>query len=773
MSTDDVTRALTDAAHDYRNRGWRVIQLHSVGPDGKTCSCRRGGNCSSAGKHPRRDEWQNTEPYSAADIETLWSERPKANLGIATGEPSGLWVLDIDPKHGGLGGMKALIDEHGALPATFTVQTGSGGYHYYFALPDFVVKNDQSGRVAQGVDVRGQGGQVVAPPSRSDIGPYTVLRDAPLAQAPAWLLKKVRKDEPTAPKITAAELPKPEEISEAEWNRLNAYASRAIEAEKARLRRLAETGWDGEPWNHTTFEVSCSLIEFGNSPWCSYSTGQAQADVLECAPRDNQGFDTWTVEKTFRSALERVGDKARPVPENRSAEPDPLFNGPDVRVNPTQGGGEQTTPVVGHGGPDRFFDPKEGLLTQTLTQAVLDLGPIGYGRDLGFWEYDHGVWKPNRTLLEDRAIDLLGNRYRPAHVATITGPVRKRAFKLEGDPTEGYMNFANGMLDWQTGEVLAHDANFKSTIQFPIAWNPEAECPIFDQFLADVMHADYVDLAWEMIGYLMMSGNPLQVAFLLYGSGGNGKGTLVRVLQDILGLENVASEPLDRLNGDRFSAVNLYGKIANIAGDIDATYQESTAAFKRLTGEDEIAAERKFGDRFVFRNWAVPLFSANKIPGSSDVTEGYLRRWVVLHFHKRITDPTPGLSNLLATEVEGIAAKAVPALRRLMERRKFDPQGEAVKAKQEFAEAIDQVRQWVGSGEVQQAPDHQAPVVELFAAYSIWAQRTNRGRVNETEFSHRLEAIGYPLEVVAGARYHNGLKVPTHSHQPQSPASFF
>jgi P4 family phage/plasmid primase-like protien len=752
------------AAHEYRRRAWRVIQLHSVGPDGRTCSCQRGAQCPSAGKHPIENRWQNSPAYSAADIQALWDERPNANIGIATGLPSGFWVLDIDPKSGGMESMGNLTAAHGALPATFVVKTGSGGYHYYFLLPDdFEVQNDQSGYVAPGIDVRGRGGQVVAAPSVTDKGPYEIVTDLPVAQAPQWLLDAVHKPEHGDVEIiTADDLPKPEDIEPAEWDRLNRYANQAIGRERDRLRKLELSGWDGEPWNGTTFEVSCALIEFVNSPWCSYSLGQARNDVMTLTPRDTEGFDNYTVAKTFQSAVNTVGEKARAMPENRQREPDPLFEGVEDRSNPTEGDGSEGHPVVGAQGPARFFNEKgTELLARELANGVLELGPIGLGRDRDFWRYEGGVWRSDPDIVMHRSVDLLGNSYRPRHLSAAKDIVHRLARPITADPVPDYMNFRNGMLHWQTGVLEEHDPDFGSTIQFPLDYNPEAACPNFDKFLGQILHEDYVALAWEMLGYLMYSGNPQQVAFLFYGGGQNGKGTLIRVIEGILGRKNIAHESLDQLNKSTFSAVNLYGKIANIAGDIDATYQESTANFKKITGEDTIGAERKFGDRFDFENWAVPLFSANKIPGSADVTEGYLRRWIVLHFHKHIAESEriTGLSDLLQAELEGIAAKALVPLRTLMVRDRFDPQGEATKGKEEFAQAIDKVRHWVASGDAIESPETLCPLMDLYSSYAVWAERSGQRKVSEQEFSHRLENIGYPTKRENAQLCHVGLLV--------------
>ncbi len=764
---------LLAAAHDYRNRGWRVIALHRVGPDGRTCSCKKGGNCESAGKHPMNMAWQKSAPMSAADVQATWDVPRPPNLGIATGRESNLWVFDIDPKNGGMESMAALVAEHGPMPATFVTETGSGGFHYYFEYPEDIELRNTSELIGPGLDTRASGGQVVAAPSRSDVGSYSVRVDAPLGQAPAWLLEAARRPEVDPESIvTAADLPKPEDMDPAEWERLNAYSLKAIKGNLDRLDAMATAKTDhpeayaGEPWNHTTFQVSAALIEIANSPWNAYSVGQARADVMAHAPRDRD-FDSEVIGKTWASAIEKVGDKARPVPAGQaSPEPDFLFDSPDVRSNvqppgPTSAGGAAESTPAGQGDldflePDDFFDKKD-LQVETLGSAVRAMGPLAWGRDEDFWSFHDGVWTSDPDVMKNRCVDLLGQRYRNGHADNAATVVKRHCKTLEAEPHPRWMNFTNGMLDWETGSLVPHEPTHHSTVQFPVEYDADAVCPTFDAFLADVMHDDYVELAWEMIGYLLYSGNPLQKAFMFYGSGGNGKGTLMRVIEDLLGRQNVASESLDDLNGNRFAAVNLFGKIANLAGDIDGNYQESTANFKKLTGEDTYAGERKFGQRFTFQSWAVPVFSANKIPGSADVTEGYFRRWVVLHFHKRIANMIPGFSDLLASELPGIAAKAVRALRVLMEREAFEPKGEAVLGMEEFKMQIDQVRQWAHSGELVNKEGAWTALDLLYARYRSWAERSGQGRLKESEFSSRLHAMGFIRNAEHGAIQHRGL----------------
>jgi len=414
------------------------------------------------------------------------------------------------------------------------------------------------------------------------------------------------------------------------------------------------------------------------------------------------------------------------------------------------------------GDENRFFDKETGPLVIDIARAVLKLGPLRWGADEAFWTWNNsGVWRSSPREVQTRCVRLLKNRFRKSISDNVETVVRSMVPEIECGPVEGFINFTNGMLNWRTGEMVPHAEEFKSTVQLPIPYDPEAKCPHFDEFLESVLTDDYVRVAWQMMGYLMFSGNPLQVAFLFLGTGGNGKGTLMRIISAMLGQENCSAESLDALNTNKFAAISLFGKIANLAGDIDATYQQSTANFKKLTGEDLYAAERKFGARFLFTSWAVPVFSANKIPPSADTSRGYLRRWVVLTFGKTITKPILGLSDRLLTELPGIAARAVAEIEPLMKSQKFDITGEALQGQDEFATSLDQVRQWIDECCIP-APEHKATETRdsTYAAYRAWATRNGNGIFKGSEFYHRMESAGYPtVKRNSGRRYIDGLKI--------------
>ncbi len=177
-------RTILDFALYYADEGLRVLPLHSArSPD--SCTCGQ-ANCSSVAKHPITRNGVKDATYDQVQIREWWRLYPDANVGIATGE--GLLVIDIDPRHGGsLEALQALVE----LPATATVQTGSGGLHLYFRYDQKLALRNTAGKLAPGIDTRAEGGYVVAAPSRHAGGNryYWKDRRPGYAQAPDELLE--------------------------------------------------------------------------------------------------------------------------------------------------------------------------------------------------------------------------------------------------------------------------------------------------------------------------------------------------------------------------------------------------------------------------------------------------------------------------------------------------------------------------------------------------------------------------------------------------------
>lgn len=197
---------LQQTALRYAHRGWAVLPLHTI-VNGK-CSCQN--NCDSPGKHPRIKQGLLNATTDINQITQWWHKWPQANIGIRTGSVSGIVVIDIDPRHDGDNSLSKLEHTYRQLPDTLEAGTGSGGRHVYFRHPGGYIPNG-AGIFGDGIDIRGDGGYVVAPPSIHisgrkyswDIG----TEQYDLAPMPDWLIQLLQAQTNRVPEKVEGSIP--------------------------------------------------------------------------------------------------------------------------------------------------------------------------------------------------------------------------------------------------------------------------------------------------------------------------------------------------------------------------------------------------------------------------------------------------------------------------------------------------------------------------------------------------------------------------------------
>lgn len=233
------------------------------------------------------------------------------------------------------------------------------------------------------------------------------------------------------------------------------------------------------------------------------------------------------------------------------------------------------------------------------------------------------------------------------------------------------INVKNGLLDLRTGKMQPHNPDTITTVQLPITFDPNAKCPNIEEFLKEVLNPEDIKLSYEIAGWFLWRQYHIHKAIMLYGHGRNGKGTLLRLYETFLGINNCSHVSLQKLVSDRFAPVDLVGKAANIFGDLPQKDLSETDIFKCLTGGDAIRVEDKFKKAFDMRNEAKLIFSANELPKTPDNTVGFFSRWIIIIFLNQfgtLERPlNPNLDDELHTpeELSGFLNKALEGLSRL------------------------------------------------------------------------------------------------------------
>jgi len=406
----------------------------------------------------------------------------------------------------------------------------------------------------------------------------------------------------------------------------------------------------------------------------------------------------------------------------------------------------------GAGSP--WFDADGGLLVQELAGAIRDQHSTLLARDDTVAVYRDGVYVIDKLAIRGAISDRLGDAYTTGRRANVeeflVAELARLGERLPAYADRPLVNFRNGVLDLESGDWLEHDPKFASTHQLTVPWEPDAACPLFDRWLVESAGTQAPALLEAASVLLDPSVSPTKALFL-FGSARSGKSTFLRLLEALVGPEHVAGVSLHALSDDHFAAANLYGRVLNVDADVKAADVRDLSLFKKLTGEDVITANRKYGAQFEFRNRALFAFSANEVPSVGENSRAYVERIVPILFGRSFAgaiDVT--LEPRLRAELPGIAVRLVRAWQE--RRARGHDIGADPRVVELFETSSDRVRQWVADRcelvvGAQGQPVFGATVSELHTAFRSWAHDAGAAELGRKAFAARLAGVAGAQEV--------------------------
>jgi P4 family phage/plasmid primase-like protien len=304
------------------------------------------------------------------------------------------------------------------------------------------------------------------------------------------------------------------------------------------------------------------------------------------------------------------------------------------------------------------------------------------------------------------------------------------------------VNLANGILNLDTGDLREHDPRFLSPVQIPVVFDPTAECPAWDKFVSEVFPEDARELAFELAADLMTPTRSAQQAVLFLGEGSNGKSTYLRALTSFIGSPNASGVSLHKLESDKFATSRLLRRLANICPDLPSTHLAETSVFKAITGGDAMHGEYKYKASFEFRPFCRLIFSANHVPRSSDASHAFFRRWVVVPFDRTFEPdeqiPRETLDATLSTphELSGVLNKALEVLPRV--RFQGFTQSQSMReAWEEFKATTDPVSVWLENHTIDDARAW-VPKSVLIRAFNKSAEDSGQATLTKQAFGRAM-----------------------------------
>ncbi len=553
-------------ALELADRNWKVLPIHSV--NGNGCTCGK-PDCGKPGKHPHIKKWQN-EGTDDPDVIKGWFRKwPDMNIGVQTGSASRLIVIDVDPRHGGDDSLHEREKEHGELPPTKEVLTGGGGRHLPFKY-DGKIKNSV-GKLGPGLDIRGENGFVVAPPSVHESGrkyEWEVAGyDTEMPELPSWVVDRL--DEPTVGGL-ASDLREPIPHGERQ--------AAAVSFAGTLLKRF---GPDPERiFPHLRLFIDENAEDGGNCP-----------------------------DSTLRQIAESVcGNYGGGVEGD-------LFKPGAICEHLTDWGNARR--LVARHGDDLLFDYGRGgwlvwdqrrwkpdataEIKRRAKQTAASIYPeaAAAGTD------------DERKAIAKHAIASESEMRRRAMISSAESEPGIPVVAEDLDADCWLFNCENGTVNLRNGELQPHNRDDRITKLAPVEYDPDAKSDLWDKFLRRITGGDseLSEFLRRAAGYTLTGDTGEEILLFPFGPEATGKSTLTEAMKAYMGDYAVTAdfESFLARRGDagiRNDIARLDSARLVLSLEVDDGKKLAEGLLKQITGGDTVAARFLHKEFFEF----VPQF---------------------------------------------------------------------------------------------------------------------------------------------------------------------
>lgn len=382
--------------------------------------------------------------------------------------------------------------------------------------------------------------------------------------------------------------------------------------------------------------------------------------------------------------------------------------------------------------------------------------------------YENGYYQQDERIIERKMIELYRD-IKQSQRSEVLAYIRIKTHVSNGEIRVNpyIINLKNTRYDISKGKCLEFTPEAIEFDRIPVTYDPSAYCADLDKMLNRVFLGDkeVKALFEEMIGACLLKHNRYQKAFMLYGSGSNGKSTILNLVKRFLGSRNYSSIALEKVT-ERFNVAELENKLANIGDDIDNVTIKDTGTLKKLFAGNSIQVERKGERPFDIEPHATHIYSANAIPRSFDKSDGFYRRWLFIPFNARFSstdeDYDPLIEDKITTDnaLSYLLNLGIKGAERLIRKGKFTEPKSVIEALEAYKNDNSTTLSWIEDKELEIDYFIDNSTDKLYAEFVDWCKLSGIKSANITgKKTFYKEVIGKydfedkPKQKADGKRY--------------------
>lgn len=407
----------------------------------------------------------------------------------------------------------------------------------------------------------------------------------------------------------------------------------------------------------------------------------------------------------------------------------------------------------------------ESLHWGRIAEAYINKNPLWYDRAGLWWSWSHTkliyeqIDETDLLIMIDRAVKK--NSLRATIKAEILEAFRREARQNNPrEPPKTWVQFKDEIIDVVTQERVTPDSSYFMTNHIPYALSEAIESPTIDELLKGWGGSRWLTLK-QLIAYCCLRDYPLHRIFLLIGSGSNGKGTYLRLLNQFIGPENVASTEMDFLIKSQFHVTKLHKKLCCQMSETNFEALSNTSMLKRLSGGDLVGFEYKNKKPFDDYNYAKIVIATNSLPVTHDKTDGFYRRWMIIDFPNKfseVEDPLPGVPE---GEFNALATWCAQELGRLLRERTFEGEGSVEERRQRYEDRSNPLKAFLNE-HYERDVNGVVPASGFYDTFISWCHsrgyrelsyKVVRGMMKEEGYEYERQRVGdwdNPVAVVVG-----------------------